>query len=93
MTNRNHIDCCDWSPDDASRDPAVGRIDSVFEYHGAIAEALGRIAARAGTVQAERLGALIAAVEEYEARNGHDIAEDDKLSVSIGRVRSTRGIE
>jgi hypothetical protein len=78
---------------DHDSNPRVRRIDSPSHYHGAIGEALGRAAARPGTPQAERLDALIAAVEDYEERNGHDIAEDDKLSVSIRRMRSAVGIE
>jgi hypothetical protein len=81
------------SKDMRYHDPRVRRIDSPSHYHGAIGEALGRAAARPGTPQAERLDALIAAVEDYEERNGHDIAEDDKLSVSIRRMRSAVGIE
>jgi hypothetical protein len=76
---------------DTPRDPAVRRIDSVIAYRGAIGEALGRCAATEGTVQAERLNALIEAVEEYEDRHGHDIAEHDRLSAAIGKLRSTRG--
>lgn len=79
--------------DHTPSDPAVRRIDSAVAYHGAIGEALGRVAAPAGSVQARRLNALIEAVEDYEDRNGHDIAEHDKLSVSIGKLRSARGIE
>jgi hypothetical protein len=78
--------------DHTPSDPAVRRIDSAIAYHGAIGEALGRVAATPGTVQAQRLNALIEAVEDYEHRNGHEIAEHDKLSVSIGKVRSARGI-
>ena len=78
---------------DHNSSPRVRRIESRSHYHGAIGEALGRAAARPGTPQAERLDALIAAVEEYEQRNGHDIAEDDKLSVSIRRMRVSIGIE
>jgi hypothetical protein len=78
---------------DALRDPAVGRIDSAAQYQGAIGEALGRARARPGTPQAERLDALITAVEDYEARHGHEIAEHEKLSVSIRRLRAGRGLE
>jgi hypothetical protein len=73
--------------------PRVRRLESKAHYHGAIGEALGRAAARPGTPQAERLDALVAAVEEYEERHGHDIAEDEKLSVSIRRMRNAVGIE
>ena len=79
--------------DDALRDPAVRRIDDAAQYQGTIGEVLGRVAAVPGTVQAERLEALIVAVEDYEARHGHEIAEDDKLSVRIRHLRSTRGNE
>ena len=78
---------------DALRDPAVRRIDNAAQYHGAIGEALGRSAAAPGTRQAERLDALITAVEDYEARHGHEIAEHERLSVSIRRLRSGRGRE
>lgn len=78
---------------DRDSSPRVRRIDSPSHYHGAIGEALGRAAARPGTPQAERLDALIAAVEDYEARHGHEIAEDEKLSVSIRRLRVAVGIE
>ena len=78
---------------DRDSSPRVCRIDSPSHYHGAIGEALGRVAAPPGTMQAQRLDALIAAVEDYELRNGHDIAEHDKLSVSIRRMRTSTGIE
>jgi hypothetical protein len=73
--------------------PRVCRLESPSHYNGAIGEALGRAAAAPGTPQAERLDALIAAVEDYEQRHGHDIAEHEKLSVSIRRMRSAVGIE
>jgi hypothetical protein len=71
----------------------VRSIESAAHYHGAIGEALGRVAARPGTPQAARLCALIVAVEEYEARHGHDIPQQDRLSVSIRRLRVSVGIE
>ena len=73
--------------------PDVGRIESPAHYHGAIGEALGRVKARPGTEQEQRLSRLVEAIEEYEAREGHDIAEDDKLSVKIRRLRVNVGIE
>ena len=79
--------------DDALRDPSVSRLRTATQYHGAIGEALGRAAATPGTPQARRLNALIDAVEEYEARHGHEIAEHEKLSVSIRRLRVVEGIE
>ncbi|HEX2116808.1 MAG TPA: hypothetical protein VHM01_20575 [Alphaproteobacteria bacterium] len=79
--------------DDVLRDPAVRRIDNAAQYQGAIGEALGRARARPGTPQAERLDALIAAVEDYEARHGHEIAHHERLSVSIRRLRAGRGLE
>jgi hypothetical protein len=85
------------SPRDDMRDhdssPRVRPIDSQSHYHGAIAEALGRSAARPGTLQAERLDALVQAVEDYEERNGHDITEQEKFSVTIRRMRVAVGIE
>lgn len=78
---------------DRDSSPRVRRIESPSHYHGAIGEALGRATAPPGTMQAERLDALIQAVEEYEERNGHDIAEHEKLSVSIRRMRNAVGIE
>lgn len=73
--------------------PDVGRIESAAHYHGAIGEALGRIKAAPGTEQEQRLSALVEAIEEYEAREGHAIAEEDKLSVRIRRLRVNVGIE
>jgi hypothetical protein len=73
-------------------DVAVRRIESPAHYHGAIGEALGRVKAAPGTVQEERLCALVEAIEEYEARVGHDIREDEKLSATIRRLRVSVGI-
>ena len=73
--------------------PDVNRIESVVHYHGAIGEALGRVKAAPGSEQAQRLCALVEAIEEYEVREGHDVAEDDKLSVTIRRLRVNVGIE
>lgn len=78
---------------DHGSSPYVRKLESAAHYHGAIGEALGRAAAQPGTLQAERLNALIEAVEDYENRNGHDIAEHEKLSVSIRRMRASIGIE
>ena len=72
--------------------PDVERIESPAHYHGAIGEALGRVKAAPGTEQEQRLCALVEAIEEYEEREGHDIAEDDKLSVHIRRLRVNVGI-
>ena len=92
--NRGSAGIRDASSDsDSLRDPVVQRLDDAVQYHGAIAEVLGRVAAAPGTVQAKRLDALIVAVEDYEARHGHEIAEGDKLSVRIRHLRSTRGID
>jgi hypothetical protein len=73
--------------------PDVGRIETPAHYHGAIGEALGRVKAAPGTEQEQRLSALVEAIEEYEQREGHDIAEEDKLSVKIRKVRVNVGIE
>ena len=89
----NRVTRADMRDHDSASSPRVRRLESRSHYHGAIGEALGRAAARPGTPQAERLDALIAAVEDYEERHGHDIAEDDKLSVAIRRMRSAVGIE
>ena len=73
--------------------PAVRRIESPAHYHGAIGEALGRVKAAPGTEQQQRLRALVEAIEDYEAREGHAIEEEDKLSVTIRRLRVSVGIE
>lgn len=73
--------------------PHVCRIETAAHYHGAIGEALGRVKAAPGSEQAERLCALVDAIEDYETREGHVVAEDDKLSVSIRRLRVNVGIE
>ena len=73
--------------------PDVDRIDSPAHYHGAIGEALGRVKATPGTEQEQRLCALVEAIEDYEEREGHIIAADDKLSVTIRRLRVNVGIE
>ena len=73
--------------------PDVNRIESLAHYHGAIGEALGRVKAAPGTEQEQRLCALVEAIEEYEAREGHDIADGEKLSVRIRRLRINVGIE
>jgi hypothetical protein len=73
--------------------PDVDRIETPAHYHGAIGEALGRVKAEPGSEQEQRLSALVEAIEEYEQREGHDIAEEDKLSVTIRRLRVNVGIE
>lgn len=73
--------------------PAVNPIESPAHYHGAVGEALGRVKAAPGTQQEERLCALVEAIEAYEVREGHDIADEEKLSVTIRRLRVNVGIE